>query len=539
MRFPAGSAEALFHLGVALYRRGKIAEATPYLERAAEAAPGVETLNSLGAVLADQGRLGDAMAAFRASLELQPDLNEACAGLYPLLQVACEWIELDELGTRLDALNRDRLAQGMPAAEPPLGNVGRVDDPAANLEVARSWGQAIAVEAARHRVTFPTAGRGRGAGGKIKLGYLSRDFQDHPLVHLMGRVFPLHDRARFSVAAYSLGPDDGSRYREQIERDSDRFVDMAAMDNLEAAERIHADGIDILVDLMGHTRRNRLEICGLRPAPLQVTYLGFPGTSGAPFLDYAIGDKIVAPPEHGNYYQEKLIILPQCYQMNDNNSQISDKLITRADFGLPEDAFVFCSFNNPSKIDPVMFGVWMDLLRDLPNSVLWLFRNNELARRNLEREAAARDIAADRLVFADTIAKEEHVARMRLADLALDTRIYNGHTTTSDALWAGLPVVTLEGRHFASRVSSSILHAMYMPDLITHDLAAYKTLAASLAGDRSALQAVRQRIEQNRASAPLFDTPAFVGQLEAAYERMWGIYLSGESPQPINIGAGD
>jgi protein O-GlcNAc transferase len=256
-----------------------------------------------------------------------------------------------------------------------------------------------------------------------------------------------------------LGKDDGSYYRARIQNDCDKFVDISSLSFTNAAKCIYEDQVDILVDLKGYTKDNRLAICALRPAPIQVSYLGFPGTTGADFLDYLITDKIVTPEDHAFYYSENFVYLPHCYQVNDHTQPISNKDWKKTDIGLPESCFVFCCFNHPYKIDSVMFDVRMRILQQVPESVLWLLSGNKIAEKNLRREAEARGVKSERLIFAEMLPKDEHLGRLKFADLNLDTRIVNGHATTSDALWAGVPVITLQGSNFASRVSSSILFA--------------------------------------------------------------------------------
>ncbi len=307
---------------------------------------------------------------------------------------------------------------------------------------------------------------------------------------------------------------------------------------MEAAGQIFESGVDILVDLKGHTENHRLEICALRPSPVQAAYLGFPGTTGADFLDYIITDRIVTPEDQSPYYSEQFVYLPHCYQVNDQKQKISDDPFTRPDFGLPEKGFVFCSFNRNYKIEPVMFGVWMKLLNKAPDSVLWLLKSNELAERNLKSEAEARGVDGDRLIFADNMPKDQHLARCRLADLALDTRICGGHTTTSDSLWAGVPVVTMLGSHFASRVSASLLGAVGLPELVTDNLEDYEALAFRVSQNPDELDGLTDKLARNRLSEPLFDTPRFVANLEGAYRRMWDQYLSGEPPATINVTEG-
>ena len=401
-----------------------------------------------------------------------------------------------------------------------------------NSELAANRSQHIASRTTTEKVGFEFDGR-RSANGKIVIGYLSEDFRNHPVGHLTCGLYRLHNRGDFKVYGYSYGKDDGSSYRRQIMLGCDRFVDIRSLNSLEAARRIYDDRVDILVELGGHTAGSRLDICALRPAPIQVTYLGFPGTTGAEFIDYIITDKIVSPETHGRYYSEKMAYVPHCYQINNNRQQISENKWSRQDFQLPETGFVFSSFNQPFKIEPMMFAAWMKILRNVPGSVLWLLWDNAIAEKNLRQAAALGQVDPRRLIFSTKMSKEDHLGRMRLADLALDTRIYNGHTTTSDCLWAGVPVITLKGVHFASRVSASILTAVDLSELVVDGLDAYVDLAIRLARSADNLKMLKARLHQNRMSAPLFDTARFVHNLEKMYRKMWRGYQRGEPLQRI------
>jgi len=370
---------------------------------------------------------------------------------------------------------------------------------------------------------------------KITVGYLSKDFRNHPVSHLMLGLFGLHNRDEFNVFCYSYGPNDGSEYRQKIQQDCDKFVDIRDMGHAEAAKQIYSDQADILVDLMGFTGGSRLGIASLRPAPIQATYLGFPGTTAADFFDYIITDRIVTPEHHAAYYSEKFAYLPH-FQVNDHTQMISDKDWKNSDFGLPEEGFVFCSFNQAYKIEPLMFDVWMKILLSVPGSVLWLAHASETVKQNLRREAEVRRVNRERLIFAERLpSKEDHLARHRLAGLALDTRIYNGHTTTTDALWSGIPVVTLQGNHYASRASSSILTAIGLPELIAHSLTEYEQIAVRLATQPDAIRSIRQKLAKNRITHPLFNTPEFIINLEKVYKAMWKIFLAGKSPEEVRI----
>ena len=366
--------------------------------------------------------------------------------------------------------------------------------------------------------------------GVIRVGYLSADFHDHATAHLMRGVFQAHDQNRFRVTAYSYGPDDGSQYRADIRKACHDFIDVTGISDREAASKIHEDKIDILVDLKGHTRRNRLAICAMRPAPLQVTYLGFPGTSGATFFDYAITDRTITPKNSYKYYKEHLIILDYSYQCNDNKQEIPYRNPVEE---IKNFDFILCSFNNPIKLERSFFEIWMHLLSNIKNSCLWVLQNNDAAEENL-RKFADRYGMARRLIFAEMLPRRQHLERMACADLALDTRYYNGHTTTSDALWAGLPIVTLEGEHFASRVSASLLRAMDLPELITSTTKGYADRVIELANDGEMRAAIRQKIENNRSRAPLFDTTRFTRTLETAYTEVFRRHCAGEAPSLLD-----
>jgi predicted O-linked N-acetylglucosamine transferase (SPINDLY family) len=281
----------------------------------------------------------------------------------------------------------------------------------------------------------------------------------------------------------------------------------------------------------------RIGIPACRPAPIQVHFLGYPGTTGADFIDYLITDKIVTPPEHAAFYSEKLVFLPHSYQVNDHQQAIASRIWTKKEQGLPAKGFVFSCFNLPYKIDPLLFDCWMSILHQVPGSVLWLYKADEAAAKNLGREANSRGIDSQRLVFADKLPKAEHLARLQLADLVLDTRMVNGHTTTSDSLWAGVPVLTLQGEPFAARVSASLLNAIGLSKLIVTDLEAYERLAVRLATHSAELQKIKARLSQNRLTAPLFDTLGFVRRLESAYQEMWRLFRQGQTPQPFEVSA--
>jgi protein O-GlcNAc transferase len=493
-----------------------------------------EAHNSLGETLAEAGKPGEAIRHYRTSLDLNPNLGVAVGNLLYASRQMCTWHQLDELQQRLDADTLRAIETGERPPEDPFLNLVRHDDPAMNLAVARGWSATVKHRVAMHGGRYSFAGRST-SDRKLVIGYLSSNFHDHPMAHLMVRLINLHDRRRFTINCYSCGEDDGSEHRHRIKQECDEFVDLRELTHTQAADRLFEDQVDILVDLMGHTKGHRMEISALRPAPLQARYLGMAGTTGAECFDYLIADRVVVPPGHFPYYTEKIVHLPYCYQANDDQQHAADGEIRRSQVGLPEEGFVFCSFNQPYKIDPAIYGVWMSVLRDTPHSVLWLQGGDGDVARNLRREAEAVGVDGSRIIFAARVKKADHLARLKLADLGLDTRLVSGAATTSDALWAGVPVVTLEGSHFSSRMSASILRAIGLPELVTESVEQYHRLAVVLATDVGRRANLGDKLARNVASEPLFDTRLFARAIEQAYRDMWALYSSGDRPRPIAV----
>ena len=530
-----GNAEVYSNLGVTYAEADRMAEATGCFQKATQLNPQfTEAHNYMGVVLAEQGRRDEAIDCFQKAIEIKPDYAEAYSYLIHQLQHTCNWRSLKICSERLDELNR-QTGEGKPFfVEPPFISMARHSDLCRNLTISKAWSRKITQPLQNVKLSFSFKTR-RQKKRKLTVGYLSSDFHDHATAHLMLSVFGLHNREYFKINCYSYGPGDQSNYRQQIIDQSDQFIDIRELSHIDAARRIYEDKVDILVDLKGHTKGARLSISACRPAPIQAHYLGYPGTIEADFIDYFITDRVVTPEDHGPYYSEKLVFLPHCYQVNDHQQEIASRDWNREALGLPEQGFVFSSFNLPYKIDSVMFDCWMRILKQVPNSVPWLFSDSGSARCNLRQEAADRGVDPDRLVFAHKIEKSEHLSRLKWADLALDTRIVNGHTTTSDSLWAGVPVIALQGSHFASRVSSSILHAVGLSELVAHRLEEYEKIAVQLASRSSELKAVRRKLNINRLEKPLFDTTRFVRNLENAYSEMWRIFLEGRAPTQIEV----
>ena len=529
-------AEAYNNIGNAFQDQGNLNEAISYYQKALEIKPGYARAHyNLGIVFKNQGRLIEAISYHKKALEINPNLAEAYSALFHQLQQMCAWQEMEGMISKLDEFTKKSLDNGTKTLETPFASLARHIGPSRNFAVARSWSYDIDRAISALKIDFSFDDRRLVKAEKIIVGYLSNDFRNHAMAHLTLGLYGLHNRDEFKIFCYSYGEDDGSYHSTRIRQDCDKFVDIRKLNHADAARRIYKDRVDILVDLKGYLRGDRLEISAHRPAPIQVRYLGLPCTTGADFFNYIITDRIAMPEGHAQYYSENFAYLPHCYQINDHTQEISNKEWKRSDFGLPEDGFVFCSFNQGYKIGPVMFDVWMKILQQVPEGVLWLQGGNEITEKNLRKEAESRGVKPTRLIFSKKLSKDQHLGRLRLADVALDTRIVNGIITTSDTLWAGVPVITLQGGSFASRISSSILTAIGLPELITQTLEEYELLAVDMARNPGKLQNIRQKIVENRLVEPLFDTPRFTRNLEKAYREMWKIFMAAESPRQIEI----
>jgi predicted O-linked N-acetylglucosamine transferase (SPINDLY family) len=366
---------------------------------------------------------------------------------------------------------------------------------------------------------------------KIKIGYYSPDFREHPVAHLLIELLELHDKNQFELFGFYFGPPDSSKMHKRVSSAFNQFIDVGLKSDKDIALISRELGIDIAVDLTGFTESARTDIFSYRVAPIQVNYLGYPGTTGAEYIDYIIADPIIIPTESQQYYSEKIVYLPNSYQVNDRQRSMTDKVFTKDELGLPKDSFVFCCFNNNYKITPNTFDGWVRILKVVKGSVLWLLEDNPIAVLNLRKEAQVRGLDPNRLVFAKRANPPEHLARHRAADLFIDTLPYNAHTTASDALWAGLPVLTCMGESFASRVAASLLNAIELPELITTTQKQYEARAIELATNPEKLKAIKYKLERNRLTTALFDTPRFTKHIEAAYKQMYERY---QDDLPLN-----
>jgi predicted O-linked N-acetylglucosamine transferase (SPINDLY family) len=524
-------ADALSGAGNALRDLNRLPEALASYEEALSLDPAcVEALSNRARMLLFMNRPEEAVGGLERLFELAPDAapdyNYALGMLLHSRLLCCDWLGYEAtvaaIGAAVQAGKRVTLPSLMIAAS---------DSPAAQLECARlfvedNWTAGVA-----------TSWTGRRYGhARIRLAYVSADFREHPVSVLMASLFETHDRRRFETYAISLRPDDDSALGRRVRAAFDHFIRAGDESEHEIAAVMRELEIDIAVDLSGYTDGCRPGIFAARPAPVQVGYLGYPGTSAAPYMDYLVADRCIIPEAEQAHYTEKLVYLPHCYQPNDAKRPRPDAAPTRAACGLPERGFVFCSFNTHYKIVPAIFDVWMRLLAAVEGSVLWLAGGRESAERNLRREAAQRGVVPERLIFAPRLPDfAEHLARYRVADLFLDTSPFNAHTTASDALWMGLPVLTCRGRSLAGRVAASLLAALGLPELATRNLAEYRALAQRLAETPELLQALRERVAAHRITQPLFDTGRFRKNLESAYVRLWERAERGEAPQHLTV----
>jgi protein O-GlcNAc transferase len=522
--------EAWNNRGLSLFALGRYETALASFAQALAIDPrSAEALNNQGATLYRLGRYVDSLASHEQALALNPDDPHAFAGAADCALTICDWARTAQFAAELPG----RIARQAPIVAP-FRFMGYSGDPALQRRGAELY-----VRQTDARQPASPQRRPRPDGGRIRLGYLSAQFMAHAGASLIAELIEVHDRTRFEVIGLSLCPDDGSELRRRLVAGFDAFHDLCTIDDQRAAQLMRELGIDIAIDLTGHSRDARLSILARRPAPVHVSWLGHAGTMGAPFIDYLIADPVVAPLAQQQHFVERIAQLPDCYLVTDSTRPAPAGGADRHAASLPADGFVFCCFNNSYKITAPVFDRWMRLLRAVDGSVIWLLRDNDAAERNLKWEAAARGIDPARLVFAPRVSPADHLARHRLADLFLDTLPFNAHVTASDALWAGLPLVTCRGEAFAGRVAASVLTAAGLPELITTNLDDYERLALQLARAPEMLSRIRRKLQASRQTCPLFDTARFRRHLETAYQTMWEIAHRGEPPRSFAVGAFD
>ena len=555
-----GDAEALLNHGITLTELKQHEEAVASFDRALAVHPEFrEAWQCRGMALQALKRFDEAVQSFDRALAVDPDFLDA---LYH--RGFIEWFERKNLEAALrDFEKAARIDPGHAYVRGDLLHLRmygadwrgfdhevailhaevragkRAVNPFAYQAISESPAdlQVCAVTYASHR--FPAMPALRPASPrrreKIRLGYVSGEFRDQATAHLMAGLYECHDKDRFEIVAFDNGWADGSIVRQRLEAAFDKFIDISKLSDRAAARKIADEEIDILVNLNGYFGLARMGVFAQKPAPIQVNYLGFPGTLGAHYMDYILADRTVIPETEQRFYTEKVVYLPDSYQANDSKRRIADRAPSRAAAGLGDRAFVFCSFNSSYKLTPAIFSAWMNILGQVPGSVLWLLENNDRCTGNLRREAQAQGVAGERLIFAPAITVDDHLARLKLADLFLDTLPYNAHTTASDALWAGLPLITCRGTAFPGRVAASLLNAIGMPELIAGSIEDYQALALRLAREPGVLQSVRQKLARNRLTAPLFDTDRFCRHIETAYARMAELWRNGEPPRGFDV----
>lgn len=550
-----------FNRGVVLYALKRHEDAIESYERAIRLDPAyVEALNNLGIVQQEIYRYKEAVETYDRLLAIQPTYDKALANKGFILTLMWRYDEAIEcIGKLLDLNPEFNFALGLISSAMQYGCIWSDYDRVAKLigegvrggkrvckslplmSVSDSTAEHLQCAQAYAEIMCPPAPMKLWQGelyhhSKIRIAYVSPDLREHPVAHLLAGILEHHDKSRFETFGFSLVGKEQSRMQERLAATFDRFVDVQQKGSREIAEMIRSLEIDIVVDLAGYTQDSRTDIFAWRPAPVQVNYLGYPGTLGVEYMDYILADSVVIPDGDQCHYLEKVVHLPGSYLPADATLNVAEETPSRVAYGLPAEGFVFCSFNHAYKINPTIFEVWMRILKRCPGSVLWLMKLNSTAELNLRKEAEARGIDPARLVFATRVPKiEDHLARYRLADLFLDTTPYNAHTTACDALYVGLPVLTCLGKAFPGRVAASLLRAIGLTDLITVSLTDYEELGVRLAHDSLLLAQFKERLKANRESYPLFKTVEFCRNLEYAYSVMWERSLRGESPTSFQV----
>ena len=517
--------DARSNLAIALQERGRTNESINALKKVLSLKPDCSsTINTLGNIYKDQEKFDDAIAMYSKAISINPDFEMAIAQKLFMLAIVCDWksIEgdkpfIDDLGKNKNFITTFSL---LSLEDNPLNHKKRSEIFANSVFLCDP---------------IPFKNIPPNDNKKIRIGYFSSDFYDHATMRLMSKILTLHDRQRFEVFAYSFGTQKNDYMRQNLINSVDVFDDVSQMSDKDVALLARQDEIDIAIDLKGYTHQSRSGIFAYRAAPIQINYLGYPGTMGANFIDYLIADSTIIPEEYKNYYSEEIIYMPHSYQPTNNNRLISQKEMTRSGMGLPEDSFVFCCFNNSYKITSVEFDIWMNLLKQVEGSVLWLLKTNKWAQANLRKEAENRGVNQDRIIFAGKLPQAEHLARQKLADLFIDTFNVNAHTTASDALWGGLPVVTKTGKGFAARVAASLLNAIDLPELVTENKKDYESLILELAHNREKLKEIKDKLIINRMSKPLFDSEMYTKHLENGYQQIYQNFIDGNKPKTINI----
>jgi protein O-GlcNAc transferase len=514
---------AHYNMGNTFKDLDKLDEAIAAYERALAITPDyAEAALNMGLALQDQGKLLQAIDAYRRTLAIKPDYHSAKMYLRHMLGHVCDWQFYHQDQTACLHLGVNT------SAIPTFAMLAIEDNPARQLARSRTWAKERYKEEPLPLPNRPTLLKKR-----LRVGYFSADFHDHATLHLMAGLLHNHDKSHFDIYLYSYGKHKSECWRKKLEKSGCRFFDCAQETDIQVLTLARTHNLDIAIDLKGYTQDTRSDIFQYRLAPIQVNYLGYPGSMAAKFIDYIVADPVIIPEQQRKHYSESVIYMPNSYQPTDNMRKILHTHTTRADFGLPKEAFIFCCFNNNYKISPYEFDIWMRTLSKVPGSVLWLIRSNKWVEQNLYREAEARSIDPSRIIFAEKVAHSEHLARHKHADLFLDTFNVNAHTTASDALWTGLPLITKVGDQFAARVSASLLTAVGLPELITTTAEDYETLILDFAQNPEKLIATKQKLTANLMKFPLFDTKLYTKNFERALKKAYYLYFNNQEPKDI------
>ena len=518
-------AAACNNMGNAIKEQNRLEEAIALYQKAISIKPDyADAYYNMGNALKDQEKLEEAIEVFNKILTIMPDHEAARVGnLYQSARI-CNW---DNIAKEVNLIPELGISK---KHVPPFALLSLEDAPERHQIRSK-----IYAKANYPQKTLPPKDRPSKRPKRIRIGYFSSDFKEHPVAYLIAKVLEQHNRDQFEVFGYSLHGSSSGEMRQRLAKSFDCFTDVQDMSDKDISLRARKDKIDIAIDLNGYTENLRTGIFAYRAAPIQISYLGYPGSMGAEFMDYIVADQHLIPPESQKHFNEEQLYLPNTYMPTDNSRELSNKEITRSELGLPDDAFVFCCFNNNYKISPNEFDIWMRLLTKVENSVLWLRQSNQFSIINIKNEAQRRNVDPSRLVFADKIPMDEHLARQRFADLFIDTFVFNAHTTAAEALWAGLPVVTKIGSGFAARVAGSLLNAVGLPELITETEEDYEALILKLATNPTKLAEIKEKLATNRLTQPLFDTDLYTRHLENGYQQAYQNYFDGNMPQTIIV----
>ena len=464
-----------------------------------------KALSNLGGLYQKTNKYSDAIEVYKKAIKLQPQIGHLKISLLTCKSFACDWSEPKYVK---DTLNKiDDLEQEIC----PFDLLYLEDNPSNNLKRAKHFFESKYKRVSQNISYNPKK--------KIRLGYFSADFRKHAVMYLIKGLFEMHNKEQFDVYVYSLNSVE-DELTVELKRNVNNFRNISDISDEKAAFIAREDSLDIAIDLMGYTKKRGLSIFSLRVAPIQISYLGYPGTSGSNGIDYLLADKVIIPEKFKKFYSEKVIYMPNCYQCNDSKRKTSEKEFRKTELGLPENAFIFACFNANNKITPEEFDIWMSLLKKIKNSVLWLYKSNDYSEINLKKESENRGVESSRIIFADMLSNEDHLSRIKCADLFLDTFNFNAHTTASDALWSGVPIITKQGKSFSARVCSSLLTSLGLKELIVQDNEEYEEKAFSIATDKLYLEDLKYRLNQSRTTSTLFDTKGFTRNLEEIFFKL-------------------